>query len=245
MQCIIFCAGYATRLYPLTKDTPKPLLLVADLPMIEHILGRLDPHKQITKVHIVTNDKFYNTFVQWKNAFRSRFDITIHNDGTKNNEDRLGSIGDLDFVLKAADITEDVLLIAGDNLFDDGLGDLLGIFEVHKKPVIGVYDIGSEELATRFGCVEVDRRNIITKFEEKPAKANTTLIATFIYAMPAKMLRNVHDYLAAGNNPDLAGNYIKHLAENNEIFAVPLEGRWFDIGSLDQYQAANAHYRNR
>lgn len=244
MKCVIFAAGYATRLYPLTKDTPKPLLKVAGTPMIEHILQKIECHKQIKDVYIVTNSRFAAQFDSWNQGFRSRLNIKIVDDGTDSNENRLGAIGDLKYVLDKEAIKDDLLLIAGDNLFEDNLGDLIGIFLKNRKPTIGVIDVGSEELAKNYGVVEIDRRNIIKDFSEKPQQPQSTLISTFVYALPAASINIIHSYASSGNPMDRAGDFIKHLSMREEVFAVPLEGKWFDIGTLDQYHMANKQYTN-
>ncbi len=245
MKCIIFAAGFATRLYPLTLHTPKPLLLINGTPIIEHIISTLDPHKSIKDVFIVTNAKFYSQFEEWKNKFSSRFAITLVNDGTSNQDERMGAIGDLKYVISTQQISDDLLLIAGDNLFEDSLADLIAIFDRHKKPVIGVYDIGSEELASNYGVVEVNRSNVVTSFEEKPIKATTSLIATFVYAIPARCIAHIHEYAAKYTNLDRAGDFIKYLSSAEDVVAVPFDGHWFDIGTIDQFEKANRYFSNR
>src|SRR3989338_1932693 len=117
MDAIILAAGYAIRLQPLTEDTPKALLEVAGKPMMEHIVGKIEGLK-IGKIYIVANDKFYQNFLDWLHNLNARVPVEVINDGTKSNEDRLGAVGDLNFIIKNKNIMEDIIVIAGDNLFE-------------------------------------------------------------------------------------------------------------------------------
>ena len=118
MKCIILCAGFATRLYPLTKNVPKPLLNVGKKTIIDSIISKVSSIKEIKEIHIVTNDVFFNQFNQWKEHQKNKNSIHILNDGVKNNETRLGTVGDLNFVMQNAKINDDVMIIGGDNLFE-------------------------------------------------------------------------------------------------------------------------------
>src|SRR3989344_7417592 len=114
MQVILLAAGYSKRLYPLTENFPKPLLNIGGKPIIEHIINKIP---NTSKIHIITNNKFYNHFLSWKNKFKTDFEIEILNDGTMSNADRLGAIGDINFVIKNKNINDDLLILGGDQLF--------------------------------------------------------------------------------------------------------------------------------
>ena len=233
MQLIVLAAGYATRLYPLTRDTPKPLLPVASRPMIGHILDAMTPITGIDHAIVATNDRFASQFNSWADSIQAPFPISILNDGTTSNDDRLGAIGNLRKVLMDHAIDDDVIVIAGDNLFTEPL-DAFGKFCTRKStPCLGVYDVGSIEEATKYGVVATDENARITSFEEKPAEPKSTLIGIALYWYPRSILPEIDRYLAEGNNPDQPGRLIQWLYPQVTVHAWPVPGRWLDIGSHD------------
>ena len=154
MHAIILAAGYATRLYPLTKDKPKPLLEVAGKPVLEHIIENLQQIDQIGRISIVTNDKFEPHFNEWLKDFDAKKPVEIINDGTKSNEDRLGALGDIHFAIIQKEINEDIIAIAGDNLFELSLQDVHNFFRKRNSNVIVLHDVKDFELAKQYGIVE-------------------------------------------------------------------------------------------
>src|SRR5262245_27578821 len=141
MKLIILAAGYATRLYPLTLNQPKPLLPIAGKPMIEHLLDHLTPIQSIDGVYVVTNAKYADQFQYWSDNYQSRLRFTIVNDRSTDDSNKLGAIGDLNLVLTREQIADDIIVVAGDNLLSHDLIDF-GLFCRKKKtPVLGVYDI--------------------------------------------------------------------------------------------------------
>ena len=242
MQAIILAAGYATRLYPLTENIPKPLLEVAGKPMIEHIIGKIDEIKDIKKIHIVTNDKFAKHFEQWLKEFDSKLPIGIINDGTKSNEDRLGALGDINYVISNKNIKNDIIVIAGDNLFELQLKDVVNIFNKRNHNTIVLHDVKDLELAKHYGVVEIEN-NIVVNFKEKPVSPKSTLISTGIYLFPKKTINLIEKYIAQGNNPDKTGSFIEWLHKREKVYAYITSGKWYDIGSLEQLQKANKEYK--
>ena len=242
MEAIILAAGYATRLYPLTENTPKPLLEVAGKVMIEHIIDKLEEIKDISKINIITNNKFTKNFINWEKKYSSRFQISIINDGTNNNEDRLGAIGDIQFTIKNKKINDDALVVAGDNLFDFSLGEIIEIFKNTNSNVIALYDVHDKELAKNYGVVSV-KNGIISKFAEKPQSPESTLISTGIYIFPKKTLQLIQKYLDEGNNPDKSGSFIEWLHKKEKVYAYTTGREWYDIGTLEQLEKADKTFR--
>ena len=170
MQALILAAGYATRLYPLTEHQPKPLLKVGNKLIIEHILSKIEEIKNIKEVYIVTNDKFYPSFIAAEKNIKTPLRIEMINDGTKSNEDRLGAIGDIHFVIKHKRIKDDLLVIAGDNLFGFPLPELVHFFRQKNSSVVAFHDLKNpEKVKGKYGVGILDGSRIID-FEEKPAK---------------------------------------------------------------------------
>src|SRR5690625_3855178 len=175
MKCIILAAGYATRLYPLTKNTAKPLLEVAGKPILKHILEKVERIDVIDDIYIVTNDKFYSDFVNWVNNNPSEKEITVINDQTTTNDNRLGAIADIQYVIQKEKLAEDVLVLAGDNLFDFELTDFVDFYHTTKADCITTHQLDDVEEIKRTGVVEVNDNKIVTSFEEKPEHPKSNL----------------------------------------------------------------------
>jgi glucose-1-phosphate thymidylyltransferase len=246
MKALILAAGYGIRLYPLVKNTPKALLEIQGWPLIHYICDKLNGLKGLDETLIVTNDKFYTHFVQWVEQQKKdcSFKLTVVNDGTLTPETRLGSIGDIDFVLKQGLVKDDLLVIGGDNLFDESLQGF--IQSAGKNPssvTIGLFAIDSLEEAKKFGVVKTDAKGKITLFEEKPANPSSTLIAMCLYFFPKKTLGFISDYLVESQKSDRAGDYIQWLQEHHGVYGFTFHGGWFDIGSIESYQDAQANFK--
>jgi glucose-1-phosphate thymidylyltransferase len=242
MKVIILCAGYATRLYPLTENMPKPLLPVGPKPILEWILERVEKIQGVEAVYLVSNEKFAGHFESWSKTAKYPWPIEVVNDQTTSNETRLGAIGDLAYVIQTKKIDPcDLLVIAGDNLFDFDLG-LFVDFGNRKRPhgVIAVYDVGDKELAKRYGLVKTDADGKIVEFQEKPQEPATTLASSGIYWLPRETGSLLDRYITSGHNTDQPGHYMRWLAETSGLFAFSLKGIWLDIGDLASYRKANA-----
>ena len=238
MKQIILAAGYATRLHPLTLHTPKPLLSVAGRPMINHVLASTAAIGDITDTFVVTNDRFAEQFVDWST------DSTVVNDGTTSNNDRLGAIGDLQFVIEQHDLDDDLLVVAGDNLFTGSLVGFGDCCRAAATPVLGVYDIGNLEEARKYGVAGVDADGRLTAFEEKPAEPPSTLIGIALYYYPRAVLPEISRYLVEGNSPDQPGRLIQWLYPQQSVRTWTVPGQWLDIGSPETLTAADALLQN-
>ena len=240
MTVLILAGGYGTRLAELGKNTPKPLLKIQNRYLLEYILEKIKPLKDVEKIVLVTNNKFYGIFQQWaKEQSGSACPISIVNDGTNTPEDRLGSIGDIDFVIRQENLQDDLLVVGGDNLFEGSL-EFYVQFSIKKAPAvtIGVYDVRSLEDAKRFGVVGIDAHDRINLFEEKPVKPRSTLIAMCLYYLPKKSLGLIADYLVEFGKSDTAGDYIRWLCQKSDVYGFKFEGKWYDIGSIESYREA-------
>ena len=245
MDAIVLAAGYATRLYPLTENLPKPLLNVAGKPIIEHIIKKLEEINLINKIHIVTNDKFANHFKKWLNNFDAEKPIEIINDGTKSNEDRLGALGDVNFAINAKNIDEELIVVAGDNLFELSLADVANFFRKRSSNVIVLHDVKDFELAKHYGIVEVNESNVVSNFEEKPLSPKSTLASTGIYFFPKKTISLIKKYIEQGNNPDKTGSFIEWLHKRDMVYAYITDKKWYDLGNIEQLEKANKGYAKK
>lgn len=242
MKVIILAAGYATRLYPLTLTQPKPLLPVAGKPMINYVLDNLAPIEAIDHVYVVTNAKFADHFQKWADGYRTtnpQFRFTVVNDGSTDDSNKLGAIGDLHLVLTREKVDDDVIVVAGDNLFSERLG-AFGKFCMEKKaPVIAVYDVGSLDEVKKYAAVTVDADSKITRFEEKPQRPETTLIGIALYFYPKETVPLIHQYIADGNNPDQPGRLVQWLYTRAPVYTWTVPGIWYDIGAKETLEEAN------
>jgi glucose-1-phosphate thymidylyltransferase len=234
LKALILAAGYATRLRPLTDSIPKQLLPVGGRPMVDWILDRLG-ETSADEVHLVTNARFAERFERWAEDK----DVRIHNDGTTSNEDRLGAIGDIRFV----GLDDDLLVVAGDNLFDFSLADYEAYWRERDGSCIAVFDVGDPELAKKYGIVDVGENDRIVGFLEKPENPPTTLCATATYLYEREHVRLVELYLEEGNPPDQPGNYIAWLHRREPVYAYRFDGQWYDIGDATQLLEADNRMR--
>jgi glucose-1-phosphate thymidylyltransferase len=171
MKVIILAAGYATRLYPLTLTQPKPLLPVAGKPMLEHVLDNLKSLTNLDHIYIVTNAKFAGHFQDWADDYASTHlgaPITIVNDQTTSEDNRLGAIGDIDLVLRQAQIDDDVVVVAGDNLFSQSLEQFGEFCSSCSGPVLAVYDVGELDEVKKYNSISVDGDGRILDIRHSP-----------------------------------------------------------------------------
>ena len=243
MKAIILAAGYATRLYPLTKNKPKPLLRVVGRPIVDHIINKIEEIGEIDEIFIVTNDKFYNHFVGWLAEFKSEKKIRIIDDKTTSNKDRLGSLGDVNFVIEQENIKESIMIVAGDNLFEFSLKEFIGYHNKHNKSVVALYDVLDKELAKQYGIVSVDENNKMVEFEEKPTEPKSTLASTGIYIYPPHVLPMLDEFVKKYENTDKAGNFLEWLHKKEHVYGYITKENWFDIGTLDQLEKAKKEFR--
>lgn len=245
MKVLLLAAGYATRLYPLTLNTPKPLLAVAGKTVMGYIFDLIEPLEEADEVFIVTNEKFFRNFEGWKKTFKSSKKITVVDDGTASNEARLGATGDIEFVIEKKNIKDDLLVLAGDNLFKADLS-IFTKFCASKRPsvTIGLYDIKDLILASKYGIVSVDKNNKIIDFKEKPASPPSTLAAMCLYFFPKERLDIMKSYLGMDNSKDAPGYFLEWLYKREPVFGyIFKDKKWFDIGDKKSLEEADKEFR--
>ncbi|MFM2294495.1 MAG: hypothetical protein RLZZ350_908 [Verrucomicrobiota bacterium] len=242
MKVIILAAGYATRLYPLTLTQPKPLLPVAGKPMIDHVIDNLAPIAGIDRIIIVTNAKFAGHFQKWADDYRAnkaKLNFTVVNDGSTDDTNKLGAIGDINYVLNREQIDDDIIVVAGDNLFSDKLGEFGKVCREKNAPVLALYDVGNLEEIKKYNSITLDTAGRITFFEEKPKEPKSTLTGIALYFYPKHTLPLLRQYIAEGNNPDQPGRLVQWLYPRTPFYTWTVPGLWFDIGSKETLVEAN------
>lgn len=248
MKVIILAAGYATRLYPLTLTQPKPLLPVAGKPMVEYVLDNLAPIGGIDRIYVVTNAKFAGHFQKWADNYRetkAKLNFTIVNDNSTDDTNKLGAIGDIHYVLKTQNVDDDLIVVAGDNLFSEKL-EGFGKFVAEKNaPVLAVYDVGNLEEIKKYNSITVDASGRITFFEEKPKNPTSTITGIALYYYPKATLPLIKQYIAEGNNPDQPGRLVQWLYPRTPFYTWRVPGIWYDIGSKETLEQANEIFGKR
>jgi glucose-1-phosphate thymidylyltransferase len=236
VKAVILAAGYATRLYPLTLDRPKHLLEVGGRPILELLLERL-PLGELDVIYVATNAKFGPQFREWADAYHAA-NIVVVDDGTTTDENRLGAIGDLQLVISKEGLDDELVVAAGDSLFSDRLDGFVEFGRERAAVVTAVYDVGDLDAMRRLSAVAVDGESKVTSFEEKPEHPTSTLAGIALYFFPPAVLPLVAGYLEEGNNPDQPGRLLAWLYRRTPVYAWPVPGRWFDIGTPETLSEA-------
>ncbi len=243
MKAIITCAGYASRLWPLTKETPKPLLKVKEKPIVEHIIGKVLEIPDVDGIYIVTNSKFCGNFANWLGEKSFGVPVKIVNDGTESNDDRLGQVGDIKFVIDSEKIDDDILVVAGDNLFNFSL---LPAFEKFRKDngiINPLWESKSYKAARESGSVVLDESdNSFAEFMEKSPAPKSTLLSLGIYFFPRGRLSFISRYVEEKNNADKMGYFLTWLMQHEKVYGHVYFEKWFDIGWIEALEQARKEF---
>ena len=245
MKAIILAAGYATRLYPLTRICPKPLLPIAGRPLLDYITDRVGEVGWVDEAYLATNAKFTFQFERWAAERASApplFRLNVVNDGSTDETNKLGAIGDISFVLRTQRINDDILVVGGDNLMSGSLAGFGALCRETRAPVLGCYDVASVEEAKKFGVVDVNAQGIVTRFEEKPSAPRSTLVGIALYFYPRAALPFLRQYLDEGNSPDQPGRLMQLLHTRMPVCAWRVPGMWYDIGSHETLAEADRKF---
>jgi len=247
MKALVLAAGYATRLRPLTDETAKPLLELAGRPMIDYLCDRIDETGAVDELHVVSNSRFAADFERWASSRQGRLRPLVHDDGSRCNEERLGAIADVRFVLERAGLeSDDLLVIAGDNLFDFSLAAMVEFWRSKEgASCVAVQRCTDVERISSYGVVELSPEGRVIDFVEKPERPASDLIATAAYVYAREHSALIDRYLAEGNSPDQPGNFLAWLCPREPVYGFVFTEDWLDIGSSDQLREADELLRGR
>jgi len=239
MKAIILAAGYATRLYPLTKDKPKALLPIAGKCILDYIVDEIETIPDIDELIITSNSRFYKNFEEWKLLRKTRLDITVLDDGTTDDSNKLGAVGDIQYVIETLGIDDELLIIAGDNIFTFKLLDFYNEYKSKNCDMILTKEINDIEELKRMANVTLDSDGKVILMEEKPQnpKSNIAAFASYIYKKDT--VKMIKQYLDEGNNPDAPGFFPSWLYKIKDVCAYTFTGECYDIGTPKAYKEVN------
>lgn len=242
MKCILLCAGYATRLFPLTENFPKALLEVGGRAILDYTLDKVNEIEEIDQIYLVTNAKYTPHFEKWASEKNNIKPITVFNDGTTNNDDRLGAIGDIQFTIDNAKIDDDILVLATDNLFDFKLLDFYNFYKTKNAPAVCVREEQDINLLKRVGVAQLDLDMRIIDFEEKPAEPKSKFAVYAEYIYPRNVIPEIKKYLDEGNSCDAPGNLVAYMYKKTPTYAYAFEGECYDVGTHEALAQVNELY---
>lgn len=240
MDAIVLAGGFATRLWPITRDRPKMFLPIGDTTVIDRILIELETDDSIDDVYISTNEEFADIFQS--HIDESGFEKPVLSvEDARAEDEKFGVVSALAQLIDREGLNSDTLVIAGDNLISFPLSEFIDDFEENGATTVAAYDVGDLELATQYGVIDIDGRRV-TEFQEKPAEPPSTLVSIACYAFPASVMGLFKTYMAGENNPDEPGWFLQWLVEREDVFAYSFDDAWFDIGTPDSYLDAVSWY---
>lgn len=239
MKNIVIAAGYATRLYPLTENFPKPLLKVGNSTILDRMMADLDNIDDIDEHIIVTNHRFVHIFEDWKTNSNYKKPITIIDDGTTDNEHRLGAVRDLLLAVEKCAIDDDIMVLAADNILDFSMQGFVDYFKEKGTSVIMCHHEPELSKLQRTGVIAVDGDMKVLEMQEKPAEPVSNWAVPPFYIYSRKDLPLIRDCMEHGCGFDAPGNLAHYLTEVTTLHAWPMAGSRFDIGSMDSYTMIN------
>ncbi|MBC8346587.1 MAG: nucleotidyltransferase family protein [Candidatus Marinimicrobia bacterium] len=237
---VILCAGYGTRMYPLTKNTPKPLLQVGDKPVLNYLMDQLSELQDLQEIFIISNEKFYTHFLDWESDYKANNKrIHILNDGSKTNEDRLGAAGDLHFAFNNAGEFSDVIVVGGDNIFLFPIKPFWDKFiNQNNHMIMALHDKNIERLR-RTGVLELNTYNQVIRLHEKPENPPSQYFSPPLYLLKGSSKFQLANYMKDSQAMDASGHFVDYLCQREKVQAAKSEKGRLDIGNMESYQKAN------
>ena len=241
MKCLILAAGYATRLYPLTENFPKPLLKVQDKTILDWLIDDIDSLGLVDEYVVISNHKFAGNFEAW--AMNKKQKITVVDDGTSTNETRLGAVRDIQFAIDELSLDDEMLVIAGDNLLDFSLTKFIVYAKEKGASCIMRYYEASMQRLQKSGVAEVDGNDKIIRLTEKPKEPKSNWACPPFYYYTKEDARFVKKGIENGCGVDAPGSYIAWLCKQTTVYAMEMPGKRYDIGNLESYESVQKEYK--
>ena len=241
MKCIILAAGYATRLYPLTENFPKPLLTVGEKTILDWLIDDIDTVGLVDEYVVISNHKFAHHFEAWAKEKAQK--ITVVDDGTESNETRLGAVKDIQFAVDKLGIEDEMLVIAGDNVLDFSLTEFISYAKEKGTSCIMRYYEDSEARLKKCGVVKVDANDFVLDMTEKPEHPESHWCCPPFYFYTKADAKLVEQGIASGCGTDAPGSYVAWLCKQTRVHAMKMPGRRYDIGNLESYEKVQKEYK--
>ena len=241
MKCLILAAGYATRLYPLTENFPKPLLPVQDKPILDWLIDDMDTLGEIDEYVVISNHKFAHHFDAWAKTKTQK--VTVVDDGTSSNETRLGAVKDIQYAIDKLDLDDDMLVIAGDNLLDFSLTKFIQYAKEKNTSCIMRFYEPSEKKLVKCGVVTIDENDKILEMTEKSPTPATHWCCPPFYYYTKEDAKLVQKGIDSGCGVDAPGSYIAWLCKQTTVHAMEMPGKRYDIGNLESYENVQKEYK--
>lgn len=241
MKCLILAAGYATRLYPLTKNFPKPLLEIGSKTILDWLIDDVDELKLIDEYIVISNHKFVSHFDKWTK--NKKVKITVIDDGTTDNENRLGAVRDIKFAIDSLQLNDDLLILAGDNVLDFSLKHFVR-YSIKKNAscVMRYYEDDTNRLR-KSGVAEICDDDKIMSLEEKPQEPKSNWCIPPFYFYKKDDINRIDEAIDSGCGTDAPGSLVSWMCQNSTVFAMEMPGKRYDVGSLENYEQIKQNYR--
>ena len=238
MIAILLAAGYATRLYPLTKDKPKSLLPLGNRLIIDYIMDSVDVIPGLTKVALITNSKFYPAFCEWADSQdrEGKAPIVVLDDGTTDDSNKRGAIGDIIYTIDSLEIDDDVCILAGDNIFTYSMKNMYDFYQEKKAPTLIAINVPEVHQRQKLAVAVLDE-------DGQEPKSEWGIYATYFYGRD--ILPMLKEYIAEGGSPDAPGNFPSWLYKKMPVYAFKGDGSCIDIGTLENYEKTCKEYEDR
>ena len=243
MKCLVLAAGYATRLYPLTENFPKPLLDVNGKSILDWLLDDVDATADVDEYIIVSNHRFVEHFETWKQNCKLTKKITIVDDGSTENDNRLGAVKDIAFAIEKLNVQDDLMVLAGDNLLDFSLGNFVKYFVEKQHTCVMRHFEPAVEKLRRTGVATVDENGLILEMQEKPAEPKSNWAIPPFYIYKKENLALIQRGIQGECDTDAPGDFIAWLCKQCKVYAYEMPGKRFDIGNLESYKQAQEEYK--
>ena len=240
MKCLILAAGYATRLYPLTENFPKPLLTVGEKTILDWLVDDIDTDGSVDEYVVISNHKFAHHFDAWAKTKPQK--ITVVDDGTDTNETRLGAVKDIEYAIELLGLDDDMLVIAGDNVLDFSLVKFIRYAKKKNTSCIMRYYEESEKKLLKCGVVTIDENDLVLNMTEKSPTPATHWCCPPFYYYTRKDARLVKAGIESGCGTDAPGSYIAWLCKETAVHAMEMPGKRYDIGNLESYENVKKEY---
>jgi glucose-1-phosphate thymidylyltransferase len=243
---MILCAGYGMRMYPLTENTPKPLLQVGGRAVLDYLIDELNVLPELQDIYIISNDKFFPHFLEWKKGWENvEKQIHILNDGSKSNKDRLGAAGDLHFAFQNVVSFSDVLVIGGDNIFLFPLKPIWDEFiNQDNHMIMALHDKDLVRLR-QTGVLELSKSNQVIQLHEKPKNPPSQFFSPPLYFFKSSAKKQLADYMYDQQAMDASGHFVDYLCQRETVHAIKSDKGRLDLGNMESYEMANQLYAKR